>query len=862
VKLVERDAELAVLTACADRALTGEGALVVVVGESGAGKTAFVEQFLAERAGRARTLSAVCDPLATPRPLGPIRDVADGVGEETLRMLSDAEHALDIFDAVFADLGATPTVLVIDDLQWADQGTIDMLRFVLRRIHRCPLLVVGVAREEEVHPAHPMRTLLADVARSASAHLVSLEPLTLDGVRELAGEQTIDSAWLHRITGGNAFFVTEMLDHPTGDLPTTVRDAVLGRTVGLDAEAWDLLNLLSCSPEAIPDLLLPDLGVTLPTLRRLHDAHLIRRSSRGVAFRHDLCRLAVTSVLPPGAEPHLHLRMLAAYEASGRSDSAVMTHHALHAGDQQRIRRSAMAAGSTAARSGAHQQAAEFYRIAMEFGGDLSAEAEAELLELLAAEYYLTDQLDEAIDACERALGARKLMNAAAELSADHHSLAVYEWCNADRSGADTHVARAVTVASDVVESAPSSTLVSLGHAFAMQAYLAMQSTDLRHATSLLDRAKEIASMAGDHALTVRVEIIEGICAVIGGDDAGRDAVLAIMRSAPRHLDEIYSSGYTNLTYLDVEQRRLRDAEQLLNVSLPMTVERDLPICRVWQLGARGRLSLLTGEWDDALSDAASVLDGRSAPLARTWPHLIRGLIRLRRNGVGVDDLSEAWALARGYGEPIRVLPAVAALAEQAWVSGQSADDLAEWRSLLRDSSAPGLEWARGEVAMWLRRLDPTVTADDVALPYRLYLDGDVSGAAAEFERLGTPYESALALTETGDDVCARRGLDMLDRIGAAAVASKVRLALRVSGVRTVPARRRRSTLGNPVGLTHRQVEVLRLMEKGLTNTEMATRLYLSARTVDHHVSAILTKLDVDNRRQAVRRGRDLGIIA
>ena len=127
----------------------------------------------------------------------------------------------------------------------------------------------------------------------------------------------------------------------------------------------------------------------------------------------------------------------------------------------------------------------------------------------------------------------------------------------------------------------------------------------------------------------------------------------------------------------------------------------------------------------------------------------------------------------------------------------------------------------------------------------------------------GIPYEAALALTETGDDSCARRGLDMLDRIGAVAVADKVRLALRASGVAvTVPARRRRSTLTNPGGLTPRQVEVLRLMDNGLTNTEMATRLYLSARTVDHHVAAILTKLDVDNRRQAVRRGRDLGIIA
>ena len=395
-----------------------------------------------------------------------------------------------------------------------------------------------------------------------------------------------------------------------------------------------------------------------------------------------------------------------------------------------------------------------------------------------------------------------------------------------------------------------------------MQAYLAMQSTDLRRATALLDRAKEIAAIAGENALTVRVSIIEGICSVIGGDDAGRDAVLAIMRSAPRHLDEIYSSGYSNLTYLDVEQRRLRDAEQLLNLSLPMTVERDLPICRVWQLGARGRLSLLTGEWGDAVSDAATVLDGRSAPLARTWPHLIRGLVALRCNGVALDDLSEAWALARGYGEPIRVLPAVAALAEQAWISGDPVSDLAGWRGLLDDSAAPGLEWARGELGMWLRRLDPDVTADNVALPYRLYLDGDIRGAAAEFERIGTPYEWALALTETGDGDCARRGLDMLDRIGATAVADKVRLALRASGVRTVPARRRRSTLTNPVGLTHRQVEVLRLMDDGLTNAEMATRLYLSARTVDHHVSAILTKLDVDNRRQAVRRGRDLGIIA
>ncbi|WP_036435744.1 AAA family ATPase [Mycobacterium sp. URHB0044] len=860
MQLVERGQEFQTLSACADDALAGRGQLVVVSGESGAGKTAFIEQFLADRAGSARVLSAMCDPLDTPRPLGPVYDIAGALTEDARRAMREAEHPYDIYDAVLADLAVAPTILVIDDLHWADQGTIDLLRFVLRRIHRRPLLVVGMARGEEVGVAHPLRMLLADVARSGNARLVGLQPLSVEGIKELAADRAIDAEWLHRITGGNAFFVTEMLDHSGGDLPTTVRDAVLGRTVGLGEAEWDVLNLLSCSPEAIPDYLLTHLGVPLAPLHRLRDAHLIGRTSRGVAFRHDLCRLAVASVLPPGAEPALHLRMMAAYDEAGRTDPAVMTHHALGAGDQRRLRHAAIEAGRASARSGAHRQAAEFYRIAMESGGDLSPDAEAELLELVAAEYYLTDQLDNAIDACRRALAIRKLTGAVAELSADHHSLAVYDWYNADRRGAEEHARHAVTVVDG--DSVHPSALASLGHAFAMQAYLAMQSNDLQRAQSMLAHAREIAAAAGDPALSVRVEIIEGICSVIAGEERGRATVLELMRSAPKHLDEIYSSGYSNLTYLDVEQRRLADAAELLNITIPMTWERDLPICRVWQLGARGRLSLLSGDWDDALADAVSVLETPTAPLARTWPHAIRGLIMLRRNGDDAGELTQAWTLARRYGEPVRVLPVAAALVERAWLANTGDAGLAEYEGLLAEASGPGLEWARGELAMWLRRLDGSVDADGLATPYRLYLDGDIASAAAEFERIGSVYEAAIALTEAGGDINARRGLDMLDRIGATAVADKIRLDLRAGGMKGVPARRRTTTLSNPAGLTRRQVEVLRRLDDGLTNAELAAQLYLSAKTVDHHVSAILGKLAVANRREAVRRGRELGIIA
>lgn len=867
MQLVERGAESTKLTAAADSAAAGEGRLAVVTGESGAGKTAFVERFTAVRRDATRVLWAMCDPLDTPRPLGPINDIADALSAGARRTFAAAEHAYDIFDAVLADIGAEPTILVIDDLHWADQGTLDLLRFILRRIHRLPLLVVGTARDEEVGLAHPLRTLLADIARSGSADVIPLPPLTVDGVRALADGRPVDAVRLHGVTAGNAFFVTEMLDHAGDDLPTTVRDAVLGRTVGLDEAAWDVLNLLSCSPEALPDGLLGELGVAPDALRRLHDVQLIRRTPKGVAFRHDLCRLAVASVLPPGAEPALHLRMIAAYEATGRTDPAVITHHALAAGDRRRIRTAAVAAGRTSARSGAHRQAAEFYRIGMESGDGLSAADEAELLELIAFEYYLTDQLDDAIDACVRALELRQETGSVTDQSTDHHALAVYDWYNADRAGAESHAAQAVSVmGGDLADLGPAA-LPSLGHAIAMQAYLAMQASDLTGARALLERAERIAAATEDPALSVRVAIIAGICAVIAGEESGRGAVLDIMRSAPRHLDEIYSGGYTNLTYLDVEQRRLGDAAELLNVSIPMTWERDLPICRVWQLGARGRLSLLSGDWDDALADASTVLDVQTAPLARTWPHLIRGLVDLRRDGGGRDQLDRAWTLACGYGEPVRVLPAAAGLVERAWLTGEGLDGIDEFAALLESARGTGLEWARGELAMWLRRLDPTAAVapvtgpDAVATPYRLYLDGQIASAAVEFERIGTVYEAALALTETGDDDSIRRGLDSLDRMGAAAVADKVRLDLRAAGRKGVPSRRRPATLTNPAGLTRRQVEVLQRMADGLTNSELAAQLYLSAKTVDHHVSAILAKLGVPNRRAAVRRGRELGII-
>ena len=162
---------------------------------------------------------------------------------------------------------------------------------------------------------------------------------------------------------------------------------------------------------------------------------------------------------------------------------------------------------------------------------------------------------------------------------------------------------------------------------------------------------------------------------------------------------------------------------------------------------------------------------------------------------------------------------------------------------------------------MWLRRIAAPLTIDGVAEPYRQLLDGDFEAAAGTFHRLSTPYDAALTLVDSHDPRRARRALDILDRLGADAVAAKVRFDLRAAGAPAVPGPRRTTTRANPAGLTTRQVEVLTLLDDGLTNAELAERLFLSVKPVDHHVSAILAKLEVANRRDAVRRARDVGIL-
>ncbi|GAA4802274.1 AAA family ATPase [Actinomycetospora chlora] len=868
MELLERSDELRLLDRAWQEARAGSGSVVVLAGESGIGKTSLARSF-ADGLRDAEVLWGVCDPLGVPRPLGPLHDVAADLGEPVAGLLATGVPPHEIHRALLDTLAARSLVLVVDDLQWADEATIDLLRFLLRRVAGCRSLVLTTHRDDEPDPQPALRALLGDVARVPSAQRVELGPLSVDAVSALVGERGIDPVDLHRRTRGNSFYVTEIVSRggaPDGELPTSVRDAVLARTAGLDPTARDLADLLACASGPVPDTLLPALGVGLPPLRALDGAGLLARDRRGLTFRHDICRLAVAGAIPPGGEVALHRRMVDALETLPDPDPAVLVHHALGAGDDGRVFRYAGRAGRVATAAGAHTESARFFALALEHAPPDAAAARAGLEEMLALELFLTDRLDDAIAACRRAVRWWRAEGDLDGAAAAYEARAVFEWYNAARADADTHVATAVELLAD--RAAPGSRAATvLGHALATQAFLAVQDNDVATARALHDRARIVADGATDERLEVRLRVVDGIAAMMAGDTTAREQLLDAV-DVPGHDFRVeHSTGWSNLANLDVEHRRLDAAAKALEHSLPMTVHWEFPLCYGWQRGVRARLHLERGDWDEARRDACAVLRESAAPLTHTWPYLVDGLVALRRgDAAAAAAVDRGWDLAVRYGDPLRLLPAVSALAERQWLTGIPDPRLADAAAILADAgSRPGTAWSAGELALWLRRLGredatsvPPVAPPDG--PYRDALAGDHRRAAAGWGALGAPYEQALALVDAGEPADVFAALEILDRLGADAVAAKVRRDLRERGVTGVPSRPRAATRANPAGLTERQVDVVRLVAEGLTNAEIAARLFISEKTADHHVSAILGKLGVATRREAAAAARGLGI--
>jgi predicted ATPase/DNA-binding CsgD family transcriptional regulator len=861
--LLERSSQLDLLDDRARRmGRNGHGRLILIAGEAGIGKTALVRAFC-ESQPALRVLWGSCDALHTPRPLGPLIDIADELGGELEAAFGDGVSPGAVVSALARELrGGLPAIVVLEDLHWADTATLDVLRMLTRRIAALPALVIATYRDDEVGRRHPLRVALGDLPASA-VDRIALRPLSLDAVVEIAGELVLDHDDLHRRTAGNPFFVTEVLAAADADMPDTVRDAVLARVSRLDDGARMLLDAVAIVPQRAELWLLEALADgDLSGLVACLASGVLRAERDAVGFRHEIARVAVEEMLSPHARVMLHRKALATLAAQrAYPDPARLAHHAEAADDAEAVLRYAPIAGARAAQLGAHCQAAAQFERALRYADRLAPARRAELLEHYSYESYLTEAIDDATIARRAAMLEHRASGDVLREGDAHRWLSRLAWFAGDNATAEDEARLAI----ELLAALPPGR--ELAMAFSNMAQLRMLASDHVDAASWGARAVELAERLEETEILVHALNNIGTAGLMMGSPEGRTQLersLALALEAG--LEEHVARAHTNLGAASLDILEYAVAERHLDAGIAYCAERDLDSWLPYMSGHKARLELGLGRWSSAATTATRVLRGPDlAPPSRIVPLSVLGLLRARRGDPGIWPLlDEALRLARGTGELQRLAPVSVARAEARWLAGEDEQVAGETDAALALALAHNDVWSAGDLYVWRARagIDDAIAPRSVAEPYALELGGDGAAAAARWEALGCGYDAALALAGTDDPFALQRSLDALQMLGARTAARRVTRALREQGVRDVRHGPRAATRENPAGLTARELEVLALVAEGLRNAEIAARLFLSEKTVAHHVSAILRKLRVRTRSQAGAEAARLGIVA
>jgi len=857
--LLERSAALDSLTAELAAVQDTDGRAVLIAGEAGIGKTTLLRAFRARQGAQPRFLWGACDPLFTPRPLGPFSDVAEQAGGELQEVVREGAKPYEVADALLRELARRPTVLILEDLHWGDEASLDVVRILARRVETAPVLMLASYRDDDLAPDHPFRLVVGELGRERSVKRLRLDRLSESAVARMAEPHGVDPAELFRATGGNPFFVTEALAAGDERIPATVRDAVLARVSRLTPSARTLLEAVAIASQPTELWMLEVLAPSdIAALDLCLASGMLTADSDTVAFRHELARLALEDSIPPRRRRALHRAALSALadNPAAAYDIARLAHHADAAGDADAVQRFAPAAGERAAAVGAHREAAAQYECALRYADELPLERRAQLLECAALECNLVGRATDAIDLRRRAIDIHRATGDRLREGDSLRALVWPLWLIGHRAEAEAAAAEAVAVLSQC-ERGP-----ELAWAYEAMSLLAMTSADLESTLSWGGRALELAGELGETRAAARALVNIGAAEFIRGGEPRRETLMRglEMARAGGHAFEV-GAALVYLTRGAGRWRQFAEADRYIDAGIEHCDRHDFGGSSPYLYAVRAEMALDQGDWERAADCAEHILRAGGVGPATVISLAVLGRLRARRGDSGQwRVLDRALELANDSRELGRAAPVAIARAEAAWLEGRKEDALAHTDFVWETVLARGDPWITGEIALWRRRAgSDEVPSKELAEPYARALAGDWREASRLWAELGCPYDAALASAD-GDDEACRRALEELHQLGASAAAKVVTREMRDRGTRGLPRGPLPQTSSNPAQLTAREVEVLALVADGLRNAEIAERLFVSVRTVDHHVSAILRKLDVDSRTQVAGAAAGLGI--
>ena len=867
--LLERDEALGTIFKCVTKAGSGIGSVVLVSGEAGVGKSTMIMEFARRHPNLAQILVGYCDASNTPLPLGPLSDFAENLGPELLQMMRSGEATSALFPAVIKRIhdSKVPVVIIIEDLHWADSATLDLVRYLGRRVVAARFVLILSFRNDDVGIDHPLTTVLGDLPAS-SVSRIALEPLSEKAVAQISGTEGKSLSKLYDLTDGNPLFLTELLAHgqPDGPLPASIRDAVWARLSRIsDVERQALYNL-SIMPAPIE----PELSVALVDGSPIEIANLVRHgflrklSNGNLMFRHELARLATLEAIEPARRRELHALAENALARMRSADIAgILTrrvHHADGAGNANKILELAPLAAAEARRLGAHEQAAALLGLALTQVYLATPEQAAQLYEDWSYEVGLSKNIgDDVIAARQKAVELWQQLGRPEKVSKNYRWLWRLHWYRGEAEKAQEYIEKAEAVLAGC-EPGP-----DLAMAYSVRSQTMMLRDENAAAIEWGQKAISLAQQLGDkesltHALNNVGTAMLAICNLDGKAYLEESLNIALANG----FHEQAARAYTNFSEAALNNREFALAERLFNEGIAFDIRHDLDAWTHYLSGGLARLRVEQGRFGEADIICTGILKLERLTLIMKLPAKIAlGFARIR---LGASDgemlLQQSLEDGLATSEPQYILPCYLGLAEAAWLAG---DELRARRQLEKVIALGGnLTDYRylGEVQVWSKRLglpfEQKNLPNEISKPYAAELLGETAAAAKAWDVIGSPYQAAMSLAHSHDVSALAEALQRFEKIGAKAASNFIRRRVKLLGLTGVlpkPARGPyRAARQHPLGLTEKEVRVLALLSEGMGNHQIAAQLNRSPRTIEHHVAAVLAKLNASNRVEVILR--------
>ena len=864
MELIERAGFLASLQAKFKNVAQGEGHSVFVSGESGIGKTSLVRAFCKERKNDCNIYQGTCDALFAPRPLAPLYDIALQMRSDFWQNNGDISDRAGLFARFFHELNdqKKTIIIVFEDIHWADEATLDFIKFLARRITQVRCLFILTYRDNEIHSRHPLRNVMGQLNPDSFTRM-QLPPLSRQAVEKMAEEKGYKGEDVYGISAGNPFYVNEILASYSLGVPDNIKDTILSSYNRLDEATKHVWQILSVLPTGFEIKYLEKMEPSYAaSIHNCLDLQILIPKDGLLFFKHELFRRTIETSLSPLIRIALNKRILDLFRESFEQnlETERIIHHAKNANENKLVVQYAPLAAKQAASVGAHIEASKLFLTAIEYSEGNDIDQLVKFYEAYAYECYLTNQINEAIIYQAKALKIWKEKNEIEQIGNSLRFLSRLWWFEGNRQQAESFGGQAI----EVLDKQSSSKAKAM--AYSNMSQLKMLSDHTDECIFWGEKAIAIARKVNDEETLAHALNSIGSSQMVHQSSMAKGIALlqqSLEISLKNSYHEHAARAYVALGSNGVTIKDYAFAKKTLEEGISYCEERDLDSMKLYMLGWKARLNLETGNWEEAFKIANNLLQKENLlPVIKIGALAVVATIKIRRGDQdALPLLLEAKTMAFETIELQRIIPALLALLEYEWITGKSYIEQEDLDRTINMFIQAETFSKKGRFDFWLRKMRNRY------LPlngkYKNNGVNDVSMAleeATSWEKSGCPYEQALALFEGTDDD-KRKAITIVHGLGANAVYEKMKMEMRASGIKNIPRGIRKSTQSNPALLTGRELDVLQLLKKGMQNKEIANELFISPKTVDHHISAIFFKLDVNSRTKAVQEAIHLDIL-